>query len=288
MSAPRWFADSPRDQLGIGGLTEYPSEADANAAAGTAGRVLALVTPEYIRECDEFRAELARLALDHAQARGEATALRAERDLDRWTSVRFQQTIDACREADEPGVVMAANLAHARAERDELREKLARSRAANQSIAEQHKTAVNGMAELARKLHEAHAAVLDIDAHATPYGDIPDEPGWVGTYLVTAGALHRALGKVGHSAPKCQAEADLELMRQAVDAQRELRRVAEEKLIAVATTVEQVRALADQYALGSNEDDALQLVALLRKALAADDAPTVGAGISGAAGAGHA
>jgi hypothetical protein len=51
------------------------------------------------------------------------------------------------------------------------------------------------------------AAILDIDAHATPFGDIPDDPGYVGTYLVTAGALHRALGKIGHTAPKCQAEA---------------------------------------------------------------------------------
>lgn len=57
--------------------------------------------------------------------------------------------------------------------------------------------------------------ILDIDAHATPYGDIPDEPGWIGTYLVTAGALHRALGKVGHTAPKCQAEAELAKLREA-------------------------------------------------------------------------
>jgi hypothetical protein len=48
--------------------------------------------------------------------------------------------------------------------------------------------------------------ILDIDAHATPYGDIPEEPGFVGTYLVTAGALHRALGKIGHTAPSCEAE----------------------------------------------------------------------------------
>lgn len=58
--------------------------------------------------------------------------------------------------------------------------------------------------------------ILDIAAHATPYGDIPDEPGWVGTYLVTAGALHRALGKVGHSAPSCAAEAQLQQLREAV------------------------------------------------------------------------
>jgi hypothetical protein len=56
-------------------------------------------------------------------------------------------------------------------------------------------------------------AILDIDAHATPYGDIPDEPGWIGTYLVTAGALHRALGKIGHSAPACDAEAERNELR---------------------------------------------------------------------------
>lgn len=58
--------------------------------------------------------------------------------------------------------------------------------------------------------------ILDIDAHATPYGNLPDEPGMVGTYLLTAGALHRALGKVGHTAPGCQAEADLDRLRTAV------------------------------------------------------------------------
>jgi hypothetical protein len=51
--------------------------------------------------------------------------------------------------------------------------------------------------------------IADIDAHATPYGDLPEDPGYVGTYLLTAGALHRALGTLGHSAPSCTAEADL-------------------------------------------------------------------------------
>lgn len=55
--------------------------------------------------------------------------------------------------------------------------------------------------------------ILDIDAHATPYADLPDDPGYVGVYLVTAGALHRALGKIGHSAPKCQAEAERDQVR---------------------------------------------------------------------------
>lgn len=74
------------------------------------------------------------------------------------------------------------------AERDEARAKVAALEAARDAL---------------RQL------ILDIDAHATPYGEIPDEPGFVGTYLLTAGALHRALGKIGHTAPKCQAEEDL-------------------------------------------------------------------------------
>lgn len=59
--------------------------------------------------------------------------------------------------------------------------------------------------------------ILDIDAHATPYGDIPGEPGYVGTYLLTAGALHRALGTIGHSAARCQAEAERDAARAEVE-----------------------------------------------------------------------
>lgn len=70
---------------------------------------------------------------------------------------------------------------------------------------------------LTRERDELRAHILDIDAHATPYGDIPDEPGWAGTYLLTAGALHRALGKIGHTAPKCQAEAEVAELRQETD-----------------------------------------------------------------------
>jgi hypothetical protein len=51
------------------------------------------------------------------------------------------------------------------------------------------------------------AAIEDIDAHATPLGE--DEDGFVATgYLVAVGSLHRALGKIGHSAVKCNAEAE--------------------------------------------------------------------------------
>ena len=45
--------------------------------------------------------------------------------------------------------------------------------------------------------------ILDIDAHATPFGE--DEHGFVtGGYLISVGCLHRALGFVGHTAPKCR------------------------------------------------------------------------------------
>lgn len=47
------------------------------------------------------------------------------------------------------------------------------------------------------------AAILDIDAHATGIGE--DEHGFVSKgYVVTIGALHRALGVVGHPAVKCR------------------------------------------------------------------------------------
>jgi hypothetical protein len=74
--------------------------------------------------------------------------------------------------------------------------------------------------EAERERDELRQHILDIDAHATPYGDIPGEPGWVGTYLLTAGALHRALGKIGHSAPSCEAEARLAAYERLVIAAR--------------------------------------------------------------------
>lgn len=62
--------------------------------------------------------------------------------------------------------------------------------------------------------------VNDIAAHATPYGDIPDEPGWVGTYLLSAGALHRALGTIGYTTPSCQAETERDEAREQLRAMR--------------------------------------------------------------------
>lgn len=70
---------------------------------------------------------------------------------------------------------------------------------------------------LSQENNQLRQHILDIDAHATPYGDIPDDPGHVGTYLVTAGALHRALGKIGHTAPKCEAEAAVKRVKQLAD-----------------------------------------------------------------------
>lgn len=64
------------------------------------------------------------------------------------------------------------------------------------------------LAEARAEVERLRAHILDIDAHATPYGDLPSEPGYTGTYLVTAGALHRALGTIGHSAASCRAEAE--------------------------------------------------------------------------------
>ena len=59
--------------------------------------------------------------------------------------------------------------------------------------------------------------ILDIDAHATPFGpDLVDEPGFNGSYLISAGALHRALGLIDQTAPSCNAEAELEAARSRV------------------------------------------------------------------------
>ena len=50
----------------------------------------------------------------------------------------------------------------------------------------------------------AVTAIIDIAAHSTPFGE--DDEGFVsGGYLVSVGAMHRALGVVGHSAAPCPA-----------------------------------------------------------------------------------
>ena len=60
--------------------------------------------------------------------------------------------------------------------------------------------------KLGQRVDELTAAILDIDAHATPYGYDADD--FVsGGYIVSVGAMHRALGLVGHTAPKVQEHA---------------------------------------------------------------------------------
>lgn len=66
---------------------------------------------------------------------------------------------------------------------------------------------------------QLRTAILDIDAHATPIGLAdPDDPdGNPHHYAVTVGALHRALGKVGHTAAPCTAEAAITRVRALAD-----------------------------------------------------------------------
>lgn len=104
----------------------------------------------------------------------------------------------------------------AHAERDEMAEDLAEAReqvAALESYRQLAREASDGYhagaAKLIEERDQLRQHILDIDAHATPYGDLPEDPGDVGVYLLSAGALHRALGKIGHTAPNCQAEAQL-------------------------------------------------------------------------------
>jgi DNA repair exonuclease SbcCD ATPase subunit len=107
--------------------------------------------------------------------------------------------------------------AQVRRQLEELRQQLSAARA---TIDGQQREALKGAARLRATEAERDrlkAHILDIDAHATPYGDLPDEPGYVGTYLLTAGALHRALGMVGHASASCEAEAELASLRQRYD-----------------------------------------------------------------------
>ena len=55
---------------------------------------------------------------------------------------------------------------------------------------------------LTRENERLRNAILDIDAHATGFGE--DVDGFVdGGYLISVGSLHRALGVVGHTTRKC-------------------------------------------------------------------------------------
>jgi chromosome segregation ATPase len=83
-------------------------------------------------------------------------------------------------------------------------------------------------AEAERDVLREH--ILDIDAHATPYEDLPDDPGYVGLYLLTSGALHRALGKVGRSASPCKDAVKVtELLEKLEEAERAHRQVEAER-----------------------------------------------------------
>jgi hypothetical protein len=61
------------------------------------------------------------------------------------------------------------------------------------------------MESVEERIARLEAAIIDIDAHATPFG--VDGDGFVtGGYVVSVGALHRALGKIGRTSPKCEPE----------------------------------------------------------------------------------
>ena len=59
------------------------------------------------------------------------------------------------------------------------------------------------LAQLQEENAKLKAHILDIQAHSTPFGGLPEDPEFVGTYLLTVGALHRALGTIGHSVAEC-------------------------------------------------------------------------------------
>lgn len=54
---------------------------------------------------------------------------------------------------------------------------------------------------LRERVAKLEAAILDIDAHATPMGE--DTDGFVAQgYTISVGCLHRALGLIGHTSPR--------------------------------------------------------------------------------------
>lgn len=117
-------------------------------------------------------------------------------------------------QAQQPQAELAASVHEAALQRE--RQRAEQAEADRDELKIDNALMSNDQMELAKARKEVERLrqhILDIDAHATPYGDLPEEPGYVGTYLVTAGALHRALGKIGHTAPKCEAEADRDRLR---------------------------------------------------------------------------
>lgn len=74
----------------------------------------------------------------------------------------------------------------------------------DRTLAEGHQMRYDALVETMRRMGEEgeamRAAILDIDAHATGYGVGDDDA--IHHYIISAGSLHRALGLVGHTAPK--------------------------------------------------------------------------------------
>lgn len=89
---------------------------------------------------------------------------------------------------------------------------------------------------------QLRAAILDIDAHATPIGlaDENDPDGNPHHYALTVGALHRALGKVGHTAPSCQAEDLLRIAHDTSNKSEAERALAAERADRVEATLREV------------------------------------------------
>lgn len=181
-----------------------PPEAgdDRRGMAEALAAVLPAYEPIVLRQAAE-RILLVQPELDARDAQigrltEELTALLAE------TKPQLAQTAATLESIEKLRARAHADREKAEAERDELKIENA--------------LLVNDQMELAKAKQETERLrghILDIDAHATPYGDLPQDPGYVGTYLLTAGALHRALGKIGHTAPSCAAEAERDRLRAA-------------------------------------------------------------------------
>ena len=126
--------------------------------------------------------------------------------------------------------------------------------------------AADALEAQASRITELRNAILDIDAHATPFGT--DDDGFVsGGYLISVGSLHRALGVVGHSAAKCggcrncrtldQWKAEEQLLRDELEAQAtritELERWKAEALVVLGQWDEVWEALGRPGPLGSSK-----------------------------------
>lgn len=130
---------------------------------------------------------------------------------------RYGESMEKCADAACATYTLVRDLISRAREADALQQRVTELEAEHERLESFAEGSTRYMENAERDIRELRQHILDIDAHATPYGDIPDEPGWVGTYLVTAGALHRALGKVGYSAPKCEAEQHVATLTEALE-----------------------------------------------------------------------